>query len=353
MTQWRVLVSDVGTPDEFVAELPHINLTCTDTLNESGFASTTIPLSSDAPITMANFGPGQSCLWLEREGALLWGGIVWAANPDVSSNTLTVSAGGWHSYTRRRTIRQTLAYAATDQLDIARDLIDKMEAVSGSLGIIGTAETATSGRTRDRTYPYWERKNYGAALDQLAAVNDGFDFRYVTAYTSGVPGVEFTTTYPALGRLTNTVLELGAQVETIAGLVDASQMVTEVDALGEGEGPARLIRTATDSTRHATFPLLQAAEVFSDVSKASTLQDHAGRRLARGGRTEQWTVRLSETAPTLGGVDVGDVVTVRASDGWLDVSGRYRVTQRTVNVGESGGEMVDLTVASWAVFGDA
>jgi len=347
---YRVLISPTSDPTAFSAELPFSGFSWVATLNGSGSASVSLPLRTTSTITATSLDAGKSLLWVERDGVLLWGGIVWGVSGDVASNSLVVSASGFHSYARRRVIRNTLTYSATDQVTIARGLIDSMEAVSGSLGIIGTTQTAVTGVNRDRTYNDWDRKNVGEALDQLAAVENGFDFSYTVSYVAGLPAVEFVTSYPPLGRRTSYVLDLGSNVELLSFTRDGSAMANEVDALGLGQGPNRLIRTRTDTAALASEPLLQDAVTFSDISVASTLSAHAGQRLSRGNAIEQFSVRLGpDGPPSLGSYSVGDIVEARGDYGYLSISGDYRISQLTTSVGDSG-EVVDVALSSLEAF---
>lgn len=303
-------------------------------------------------LSATNLGVASQLLWVERAGVLVWGGIIWGVNGDVSSNSLSIAAGGFHSYTRRRFIRpNTLSYSSTDQLTIARDLIDQMEAFNGSLGIINTSETSTSGVLRDREYSWWLRKNYGEAIDQLAAVNDGFDFRYALSYQSGVPTVEFVTSYPKIGRSTSFVFDLGSNVELLSFQRDGASMANEVDALGEGEGPNKLIKTATSPSTLATYPLLQSVVSFTDVTSETTLGTHAQFVLARGLHPiDQYTVRLAPSGPpTFGAYLVGDRVNLRGEFGYLSVDDTFRITSISVSVGGDG-EVVDVSLASANAF---
>lgn len=352
MPDYRVLISPITDPSAFSAELPFSSLSWTETLSDVGEASVSIPLRGAGPaVTPTNFGPGKTCLWVERNGSLRWGGIVWTLDGSVSSNELNVTAADFHSYARRRTIRTTKTYTAQDQLVIARDLIDTMEAVGGSLGLIQTTEATTSGVNRDRSFAFWERKSFGEAIEQLGAVENGFDWRYEVAYVAGVPTVEFRTQYPNLGRRTSYIFDLGANVELLSFTMDGSALVNQADAIGVGEGPDTLIATAFDSSALTEYPLYQDVETFSDISVASTLADHAGRAIERGSAAiTQYQVRISpDGPPSIGSYQVGDIVELRGNYGFLDATGDYRIVQLGYGVG-SEGETVDATLTNLEAF---
>ena len=353
---YRVLLSAASAPSAFFAEVPFTSISYTETLNETGSCSVELPLKTARPgvvevLTESALDVAKVLLWVERDGVLLFGGIVWDVSGDVASNSLLIDAAGFHSYTRRRSILSTAQFAAVDQLTIARTLIDNMEAEAGSLGLIGTAETTLSGVTRDRDYFHWDMKNYGQAIDQLASVQDGFDFRYDVAYSAGVPTVEFVTQYPSLGRRINFILDLGSNIELLGFHRSGSAMANNVVANGVGEGPNRKSRTATDTGALTEYPLLDVVESFPDIKRKATLKTKADYRLARGGRVDQYTVRLApDRVPTLGSYTVGDIITLRGEYGYLSIDDEeFRITQISPSVG-SEGEVVDMSLTNLEVF---
>jgi hypothetical protein len=359
MAKYRALISSATDPTVFVGELPVTSISVTETLNDAGSAMVTMPLRIQDPtaleaISEANLDTVTSILWVERDEVLIWGGLIWSLSGDVGGNTLTVNAGGFHSYVRRRVIRRRRSYSGQDQLAIARSLMQSLEAINGSLGIIGTSDTNVSGRTRVRLYNSWDRKPFGEAIEQLAAVEDGFDFRYDVAYSSaGVPTVEFRTTYPALGQQTKYVFDLDGNAEALSFSRDGSARVNEVDALGEGEGPDQRIQTRTNPGALSNEPLLQSAVTFSDVIREDTLRDHAGRELSRGSASAvQYKISVDpDGPPSHTEYEVGDIVELRANYGYLNDSGSYRIVEKSVAAG-SGGEAVTLSLTSLQLFAD-
>jgi len=360
MAKYRVLISAATDPATFLAELPIMSVAVTETLNDSGSASVSLPLRIQDPdalqvITDANLDPATTLVWVERDEVLIWGGILWSLSGNVAGNMLTLNASGFHSYLRRRVIRATASYSSIDQLVIARSLVDLAEAVSGSLDIISTSDTEVSGKTRTRLYNSWDRKPFGEAIEQLAAVEDGFDFRYEVAYNADktAPTVEFRTTYPALGQATNYVFDLASNAEALSFTRDGSSRVNEVDALGEGEGPGQIIRTRTNPSALSSEPLLQGVVSATDVIEADTLRAHAGRALSRGSSSVvQYKIQVDPAAePVHTAYQVGDIVELRADYGYLDDSGEYRIVEKTVKA-EAGGEVVSLTLTSLVIFSD-
>ena len=347
MTTYRAMVSPASSPGDFVAELDFTNLTITDGLNQASSCSLAIPtITGNAALGLDDtdssaLEPAKTLLWVERDGALVFGGIVWTSSADLRSGVITINAHGFHSYLRRRLIRSTQTFSAVDQWDIARQLVDYAEGETDSLGVITTPQTANSGVARDRTYPSWERKNIGEALEQLAAVNNGFDFRYDLVYSGGVPEAQLFC-FDSTGYQTDLVVDLDSNAESLALMKDGASVTNQVDVFGQGEGPERLVQTSTQSS--PGYPLLQSAIFHSDISRTSTLLAHAERTRATLQRpVTSVSVVMSPGDRTAVAARVGDLIGVRAAAGAVSVDSSFKVTGRTINV--SGTETVSLFCA--------
>ena len=369
MADWRVLHAEL-VGGAILGELPVTAASFGVALNAAGRFQCTLPLEADPArlrlpvyaggstdldgdvdlVTMANLTPGTTAVWFERDGVLLFGGIVWAISADIDENTLTVAGEGPQSFLRRRYIRSTLTYTAQDQLDIVRALIDHAQAVTnGTIGI--TYSTLDSGVTRDRTYNAWERKNVGEAIEQLAAVDGGFDWRYDHNWVGGVPTWSMQFTYPATGRSTEHVFELGTNSRINNYEEDGSTIANLVDTFGSGTGSTMLVATVANTPLQGPYPILEDVQTFGDVSSLTTLELHGRRRLARGAgptRRVQLTT-FPNVEPVLGSYICGDRVRVRADHGWAQLDEIMRIVEIGVSV-VGGAETVSLALANAEVF---
>jgi len=356
MASYRFLFASLKAPSSILGELPITSASWTHALNSAGSASLSLPLklsaSEQVGITSETLAPGRTAIYVERDGVILWGGILWTAGYDITGNSVSLGCAGWHSYFARRLLRINQTYSAVDQLTIARSLIDYAQGEGGgSLGIL-TTEATTSGVTRDRSYFHYERPTIAGLIDNLSAVDDGFDFRYDTYYNAGTIETAFRTTFPTRGRETNFVFEAGVNADAASYSCDASRMATMVDALGAGEGENILISVSTDPGLLSAYPLLEDALSFSNVTNVSTLKEHGDYRLARGS-APVCIPSLSvdpNGIPGVGSWLVGDLVTVRLKYGVLNVDERFRITQETGALDASGAETVSLSFAQSGLF---
>lgn len=301
----------------------------------------------------AAFGSARTVVYIDRDGVILKGGLVWGHQASVNADQLSFSGEGWHSYFRERTIQTTLTYTSTDQDTIARGLIDHAQSYGGGdIDILTTANT--HGVTRDRGYPWHEAKNVGIALEQLAGVQDGFEFDYVSGYnSSGDIETNFVTRYPATGRHTEHVFELGVNCELVEYAEDGKVVRNQHRALGAGYGNEIESRTSFNSPLITTYPLLEGISNHPDVVRPATLTEHAERALQRGSKPAE-LVTMSVypgSIPVLGSYELGDRVRVSADRGYIQYDADwFRIVAHQVDVSPGEGETSTIVLAPLELF---
>lgn len=349
MANYRIFVADLLT-NTFRDEVPVAPFAFKHVLNRPGALAATLGLR-DAKATKANFDPGKTAIYIDRDGVLMAGGILWTADPKQDAGVVDFGGMGFLSYFGPvsgfgRFIRDTKVYTQQDQLFIARDLINYAQGfTSGDIGIQVGSET--SGVLRDRTYHGYERKNIQEAIEQLAGVDGGFDFAIDVEWQSGTPAKIFRPAYPQRGRRTSLVFELGSNIELITDRADATRLARVVDAIGSGEGETMLITTVQDGD-FGGYPRLETVRQWKDISVRSTLEAHARNWLGFLRKpVEVVSVRVidTKTAP-LGSWITGDEVTVRGSDGYISINGLFRILGYGVQVDENGTEAITIDFAS-------
>jgi hypothetical protein len=246
------------------------------------------------------------------------------------------SGEGWFSKLRRRYIDSKKKYTAQDQFTIAWDLIDFTQTkTGGNLGITRFS-AATSGVTRDRTYQAWERKNVGEALEELAAVQNGFDFEITS-------DKQWKTYYPKKTASGVHDFVLGKNIRGFAIDYDANETDTEITAMGDGEEAKMLLSVAVDTAARTEFGLLQDTRDFRDISKQSTLDAHATEelRLAKIQRVQP-NIQVFTDDPPWGSFAVGDNARLDIKKGYVQLEQVFRITTITVQVSDEGNEAVGV-----------
>jgi len=324
-----------------IGEIPTTKIEYSDVLVGPGSWSVSAPLNCG--ITMDNFRPGKDAVWILRDDTPVFSGPLWTAQIDVAGGEVTFAGEGWLSYLNRRILSNDVTFTATEQTTIAAALITA-ERTDGIGDVRIVNEVTATGVTRDRTYLATDRKTYGELLVELANVIDGAGF-HLTPFASGNRYVtKFTTLWPSTGRVTSHLYELSSNIGTLTVGVDGSQLATATYALGAG-----VVGSAYDGGLGTDVPLLQAVVTVGDVSTSTTcVQIAQGMLAARSTPTVIPSISLAVKDANDGTLIVGDVVTVRAALGYLNIDGLYRITE--YKVGLTPTEVVTLTLAPAAQF---
>ena len=312
-------------------------------------------ISIDVPqqVTLETVAPGRTGIYLLRDSVVLWGGIVWAVQVDAASSTLSISAEGFLSYLRRLHISDSLDFILEDQGVIAKDLVDYATSKPGvSIDIV--APTPATSKPRTRHYPGFEYKSIGEAIEQLAAVNLGFSFRFISSLNAGEDG--FDTTFvidtDPIGRLTNYVFELGVNASVMALSLDGNKLTNHAVVVGASVGDNQTKGTSYNSSALTEYPLLESVRTRTDVKTVPTLTSEAIKDTNIGATAlERLTLgTFANSIPGIGSYVVGDRVTVRGSYGALQISGVYRITEIGLAVSSSGEESISLSLVPQGVF---
>ena len=321
MVQYRYLAHDLRT-NALLEELPLTGVSFGGVLDGAGAFQAMLQLNqqmqtapgvliSKAALLAAATVTGRSIVYVERDGVLIDGYILWTRVYDSSTQTMALGGLSVLSYFDRRRNNVDQVFTATDQLSLARALLIVAQAQpGGNIGV--TIGSETCGVLRDRTYRGYEHKKIGEALRQLAAVDNGFDFSIDVAYVAGTPTKTFRPSYPARGRTATSselVFEVGRNILSYKFPEDSAAQATRMYGEGAGDGANMLVSTATRTdVIDAGWPLLEDAIAIKDVSVQSTLDAHTrAHALARGNPVAVPQVTVTGGGdPPLGGWIVGD-----------------------------------------------
>ncbi len=298
-------------------------------------------------VTRENFRPRRSWIWIERDRVVVWSGMLESVNTSPETGEMTATAKGPLEYFRRRYFHTDKTWTTIDQLTIAREMIDHAQAVSGGSIGVKTTDTNTSGVTRARTFLGRERKNYGEALEQLAGVVNGFDFRFDSFLNPASDDyeIEFRTSYPATGRTTALVFEHGVNCAITETDEDGSAGANYITSTGAGEKTAMLIATCFDAAALLVEPLLERTLGRPDVTIQATLLEHCERELERRLDDAIFVrVRMYPGAtPGIGSYLMGDRVRLIYSDAYQSLDRTMRIASRAVEV-VGGAEEVEVVL---------
>lgn len=358
-TYYRYLFADLLT-NEIIAELPLTGVTFTQQLNQAGTLSGRLLLSGMATAQFnvsTSTQPGRNAIYVDRNGDLIWGGVIWGRDYQSATQTLTITAREFESYFERRRISTTLDYANEDQLYIARDLITQAQAeTNGDIGVI--VGTETSGVLIDRVYYDYELKQVYGAIQDLSRQEDGFDFNINVAYDpiTFAPTKTLVLGYPRVGTVYSPTNPSAIVFQFPAGNIveyqypeDGAIAANKIYALGAGSNDGKLISIYTNAVKISEgWPLLEDQANYSDIVDQDVL-DQLAEGQARAVGEPPAIIRIVVPAyavPTLNDYNIGDdarlIITDERFPNTLDEV--YRIVALSVQPGEDGPERVTLTL---------
>lgn len=360
-TTYRYLLADLAS-NEIIAELPLTGVAFTQQLNTYGTFSAHILLSGingDAFNVDASTIPGRNAIYVDRDGVLIWGGVIWSRSYNSTSQSLSITAQEFISYFAHRRINTTQSFSGIDQLVIAKTLVENAQTEPyGDIGVLYNSEgETTSGVLVDRVYYNYELKTVFNAIEDLSRQSDGFDFHIDLAYDiTGLPTKSFNTYYPKVGTTYSATDPSAIVFEFPAGNMveyeypeDGSIVANTVYALGAGSNEGKLISVAQDLTKLTDgWPLLDDQANYSDVTDQTVLDNLASAQTLATSYppTTLTIVAPPYVDPILGTYEVGDEARVIITDSrfpnTLDTV--YRIVALSVQPGENGPERVTLTL---------
>jgi hypothetical protein len=287
--------------------------------------------------------PGRTGIYVMRDGVPVWGGVIWKREWDEFAATFRLTCGSWESYAYHVLQRVDFNYTNTDQFQIARDLLNS-NGVTVASGITWPT-SGTTGRLRERTMLISDHKSVGLELEQLAGLEDGFDYT-VESYVKedGSFARRYLWGYPTLGRsasldpsLNSLTLDYPGNLAPFKLSEDAESSAWRLFAVGDGDGDEMITASAT-SPDYSDWPKLDGVVSYKDVSIQATLQGHVNEDLKKVlPPISAWTFQLAPDSDVkLSDIAVGDSAVFRLSSRrWKnDMEMIRRITKITVRPGD-------------------
>lgn len=364
-TTYRYLFADLLT-NQIIAELPLTGVSFNQQLNTAGSFQGHLLLSGVNATTLnVSNGtiPGRTAIYVDRNGVLVWGGVIWGREYNSTSQTLTFQAREFLSYYERRRITSTVAYSNIDQLVIAQATMSNSAGVpNGNIGLLYNQDpgaTSTSGVLVSRVYYSYELKTVLSAIQDLSKQSTGFDFEISVYYDgSGNPAKSFNTYYPRAGTAYSSSVTDIPVFELPSGNIveytypeDASIAANMLYVLGAGSNEGKLIAAASDTTKLSSgWPLLEEQANYSDINNATVLSNLAVGQITAISYppTTLKVVAPPFVNPEFGTYEIGDDVRIRITDNRFPdgLDAVYRLVALNLQAGENGPERVTLTLTT-------
>lgn len=300
----------------------------------------------------------RTLVYVQHGDRLLFGGPLWKR--DAQDGVVRVGGGSFWSYFDHRYITPadwglgpTLTLTG-EQLAFADAILSVVQAQpGGNIRLIVRRHPASSGVVRTRSYADTDDKKVSEALEELAQLDNGFEFTETVEWGVGNPPapVQYLDLfYPRAGVVLGgsaapTVWQHGREITVQSAPDDGELMSNHVRAVGKGDGAGK--PTATAASPILDYPLLESRLQMHDITDPALLAAAAARELevtVDPPATIKVKLLDLEHYP-LGSWGVGDDVQVSAHQGnALDLEASYRIQSYEATVGPEGqlGVTIDL-----------
>jgi len=350
MPSYRYLTQDVLSR-EILGELPLSGVSYGPELSGSGSLTGTVE-PRHAHLLPSQADAGTTAILAERDGRLMWGGLIWTAKPVGGS--FPIEAAGYSSYLPRRhdlhgNLNGRGPYTYADPCKVIRDTWAYcQEQPDGDLGVTvdATTSTVTIG-TAAQPYStsWWEAPALDTVVSDAAGAEGGPQWTEQVAWADGKPAARIVLGWPRLGtRRTDVSFSTGVNIASATTVTyDADTYAQVVIALGTGEGRAR--QRAVDAVRDGRLRLEQVLDLpavnGSDRLAARARTERTARQIR--GEVTELTIH-DHPAARFGSFQIGDDVRVTVHDQWTDWDGWCRITGWTLTPA-AGDQPEQMTVA--------
>jgi hypothetical protein len=306
MGRYRYIFYDM-MKDVPIAELPLQGTWFQRQLNQAtnGVASVVLDIEgySNTEILSSTI-PGRTKLYVDRDGKLVWSGVVWTRTYQEQSKTLNLTFQTLESLLYRQ-------YTDMDQKEIVRQLIMHMLA-KPSYGFDWKLPGPFSVKTpRTESFPSYEGWSYGKAIEYMVDYQDGLDYTIEPRWI-GSAAQDIVVIGDVLGNpveISDLILEYPGTIQKFWYNESASKGAVTVLGFGKGEGKA-MTRSSYTNPKYLTggYPNLQSTYDNKDVSRQSTLdsQTRAYAELLRPPMSSPTIEIDPDGFPGLGDWNLGD-----------------------------------------------
>ena len=327
---YRYLFVDARTGAE-QAELKMADVTYELTVNQPGTWSGNVILDDDVSSTVVEnaTAPRKRCIYIYRDGVLLYGGMVWSRRYNRSTRRYEVAGGDWLSYLAQRALRADPTLKILRDVDVyagVRRLWSAMNSQGRGIGLVARSAGGGTEAVSEVRVERWDPRNFFSVLGDYSGNWDAFEIAARTV-VKGATGIErqFYVQAPRIDTAGNPHVFDGSLID-LDYSADGGNSFSTVIAIGAGAGSGRLITTVSD-TRSASsvYPTLETITNHDNVYERDQLMDLANHDL-KFFRDDHImpTIRVtSDGPPELGDYEVGDWAVVRLDN--LDILGtEYR-----------------------------
>lgn len=298
--------------------LPMYNVQFGSALSSVASFSAAINLSDERfrkKITLSDvIIPQRTAYWIDRNGVLVSGGIVWDDDYDSSTKIYTIAGSTFDSYADFNIIDKVLAYTNLDLCTIAIRLWNDLQSrASANIGLTIPAEgSALSGTTDSENFDPTQLTTYGSAISSMSQQQPGFDYLVDVGYdVNGAPTKTLLLGSPFLGNARGQLtFRYPGNILSYKWPTYGSQSPNDIYGNGGGVSTGGFFTKYTNQSRlNAGYPLQQGTVSYKNVfdqQKLTNLINGYGTAVSSGVTAPTLTLSPNRADTPVGSFDAGD-----------------------------------------------
>ena len=253
---YRYYTADLLT-GTVISEMPFYGVFCSKKINEAGSFTGSFKLNSgmhDDQSLLDGSIPGRTCIYVERDGSLVWGGILWARTYASESKAIQVAGQTFESYFDHVCIDANFIQQDVEQTTILTNLVNLLQGQSGNnIGLL-LGSMPTTGVVRTVLIPGYEYHFAQDVISQLIGVDNGLEMTIDIAATGTIdhPSRTIRVGYPKLGSAVTTsglYYDYPGNITNFWWSESGSRGAVKAVALGHGDGFNKVRAQAVDGNK--------------------------------------------------------------------------------------------------------
>lgn len=322
MAEYRYIYGSLLT-ENVIEEIPTYGVFMDMEMNKGGQFQGTYQLDQtgkDNETLVAASIPGKTWVAVERNGVCVWHGYIWSRVYSAQSKSLQLYGLSFENIPSKRLIRYDLAYTATEQRNIFRDLWTNMQTGTNTNVNVNVPAAFSDVVLKDLTGFATDFKYYDEVMTQIADAIDGFDW-YISVTKDGVNyRKDLNIGYPTLGiNQTNSTVVFEypgniIQYYLTESVIDAG---TNVFAIGGGEGSNMITAEVVDPDIFSQgWPRWDVDITRKDISSSDDITSLAN-QLSQIRKPPMSVIKITikaNLAPEFGSYSLGDTCQIVIKD---------------------------------------
>jgi hypothetical protein len=242
MPLYRYYTTDILTED-VLGDLPLYQVQPDRVLSGIGTLTGKLKLGTgiflDQDLKVAS-QPGRVALYMERDGVIIWGGIIWGRKYNSNEKAYDIIAQSWESIFDHVPMLDDIILETYDQQVVFKTIITLMQLQPYNNFNLDLSQIPTDGNViRSTLFAGYEYHMVSEAINQLIQADNGFDYTIdiVPSAFQDQPDKVIRTGYPRLGTDSEVSFwDYPGGIQSYTWNESASSGGTMFAGLGEGAG---------------------------------------------------------------------------------------------------------------------